>query len=53
MRISRVVSQGTIYAVDIQPDMLAIIEQHKRQLKANNVITVQGTETDPLLSAGG
>jgi ubiquinone/menaquinone biosynthesis C-methylase UbiE len=51
MRISRVVPQGTVYAVDIQPDMLAIIEQHKRQLKANNVITVQGTETDPRLPA--
>jgi ubiquinone/menaquinone biosynthesis C-methylase UbiE len=49
MRISRVVPQGTVYAVDIQPDMLAIIEQHKRQLKADNVITVQGTETDPRL----
>jgi len=51
MRISRVVPQGTVYAVDIQPAMLAIIEQHKRQLKANNVITVQGTETDPRLPA--
>jgi len=51
MRISLVVPQGTVYAVDIQPDMLAIIEQHKRQLKANNVITVQGTETDPRLPA--
>ena len=35
----------------VQPDMLAIIEQHKRQLKVNNVITVQGTETDPRLPA--
>jgi precorrin-6B methylase 2 len=51
MRISRVVPQGTVYAVDIQPEMLAIIEQHKRQLKADNVITVQGTETDPRLPA--
>ena len=48
MRISRVVPQGTVYAVDIQPAMLAIIEQHKRA-QANNVITVQGTETDPRL----
>jgi ubiquinone/menaquinone biosynthesis C-methylase UbiE len=49
MRISRVVPQGTVYAVDIQPEMLAIIEQRKRQLKADNVIMVQGTETDPRL----
>ena len=33
MRISRVVPQGTVYAVDIQPAMLAIIEQHKRARK--------------------
>jgi ubiquinone/menaquinone biosynthesis C-methylase UbiE len=51
MRISHVVPQGTVYAVDIQPEMLAIIEQHKRQLRADNVITVQGTETDPRLPA--
>jgi ubiquinone/menaquinone biosynthesis C-methylase UbiE len=51
MRISHRVPQGTVYAVDIQPEMLAIIEQHKRQLKANNIITVQGTETDPRLPA--
>ena len=31
--------------------MLAILEQHKKQLKADNVITVQGTETDPHLPA--
>jgi FkbM family methyltransferase len=49
IRLSRVVPQGTVYAVDIQPEMLAIIAQRKRQLKANNVITVQGTETDPRL----
>jgi len=51
LRISRVVPQGTVYAVDIQPEMLAFLEQRKRQLKANNVITVQGTETDPHLPA--
>jgi len=50
-RISRVVPQGTVYAVDVQPEMLAIMEQHKKQLKADNVITVQGTETDPRLPA--
>ena len=50
-RISRVVPQGTVYAVDIQPAMLAILEQRKKQLKADNVITVQGTETDPRLPA--
>lgn len=51
MRISPLVPQGTVYAVDVQPDMLAIIAQHKRQRKATNVIIVQGTETDPRLPA--
>jgi ubiquinone/menaquinone biosynthesis C-methylase UbiE len=51
LRISREVPQGVVYAVDIQPAMLAIIEQRKRQLNADNVITVQGTETDPRLPA--
>ena len=51
LRISRVVRQGTVYAVDIQSAMLAILEQRKKQLKAENVITVQGTETDPRLPA--
>jgi precorrin-6B methylase 2 len=49
LRISPVVPQGTVYAVDIQPEMLAFLEQGKKQLKADNVIIVQGTETDPHL----
>lgn len=49
LRISRVVPQGTVYAVEIQPEMLAFLAQRARQLKADNVITVQGTETDPRL----
>ena len=50
-RLSRAVSQGKIYAVDIQPEMLAIIEQRKGSLKADNVVTVLGTETDTKLPA--
>jgi hypothetical protein len=38
MRISRMVPQGTVYAVDIQPEMLAIIEQQmaeaRRQMRS-------------------
>src|SRR5262245_33227931 len=51
LRISPVVPQGTVYAVDIQPEMLTFLEQGKKQLKADNVIIVQGTETDPRLPA--
>lgn len=48
-RMSMIVKQGNVYAVDIQPEMLAIIEERKRKLKIDNVITVLGTETDTKL----
>jgi ubiquinone/menaquinone biosynthesis C-methylase UbiE len=50
-RLSRAVPRGKVYAVDIQPEMLAIIEQRKKSLKADNVVTVLGTETDTTLPA--
>ena len=50
-RLNRVVSQGKVYAVDIQPEMLAIIEQRKKTLGVDNVATVLGTETDTKLPA--
>ena len=48
-RLSRAVPQGKVYAVDIQPEMLSIIEQRKTMLKADNVVSVLGTETDTTL----
>jgi ubiquinone/menaquinone biosynthesis C-methylase UbiE len=45
-RISSVVKQGKVFAVDIQPEMLAIIEKRKKQLKADNVIAVKSVETN-------
>ncbi len=50
-RLSRVVSQGKVYAVDIQPEMLAIIEQRMSTLKTDNIATILGTETDTKLPA--
>ena len=50
-RLSLAVPQGKVYAVDIQPEMLAIIEQRKRALKADNVVSVLGTEMDTTLPA--
>ena len=52
-RLSRVVSQGKVYAVDIQPEMLAIIEQRKAKSGAGNVVAVLGTEMDTRLPTGG
>ncbi|HEU0177042.1 MAG TPA: class I SAM-dependent methyltransferase [Blastocatellia bacterium] len=48
-RISRVVSQGKVFAVDIQPEMLAVIEKRKQQSKADNVIAVKSAEADAKL----
>jgi len=48
-RMSRVVTRGKVYAVDIQPEMLAIIEKRKKGFKADNVVTVLGTENDTKL----
>src|SRR5262245_37711590 len=39
-RICRVVTQGKVFAVDIQPEMLAIIETRKKELKADNVVAL-------------
>ena len=50
-RLSRVVPQGKVYAVDIQPEMLAIIEQRKASTGAVNVIALLGTEMDTRLPA--
>jgi ubiquinone/menaquinone biosynthesis C-methylase UbiE len=48
-RISRVVKQGKVFAVDIQPEMLAVIEKRKVQLKVDNVIAVKSEETEAKL----
>ncbi len=48
-RISRVVKQGKVFAVDIQPEMLAVIEKRKAQLKVDNVIAVKSGETEAKL----
>jgi ubiquinone/menaquinone biosynthesis C-methylase UbiE len=49
---SRKVASGQVLAVDIQPEMLAIIERRKTDLEVNNVETILGTITDPGLPAG-
>ncbi len=48
-RISPLIKQGKVFAVDIQPEMLAMMEQRKKEIKADNVVTVQGTEQDTKL----
>jgi precorrin-6B methylase 2 len=48
-RLSRAVPQGKVYAVDIQPEMLSIIEERKKTGQINNVVSVLGTEADTKL----
>ena len=43
---------GTVLAVDIQPEMLAVIEQRKDDLGLENVTPIRGVEDDPNLPAG-
>jgi len=42
-------SAGKVYAVDIQPGMIALIEERIRRLGLKNVIPVLGTGADPML----
>lgn len=48
-RISPKVPDGRVLAVDIQPEMLAVIEQRSRQRRYPNVEAVKGSETNPNL----
>lgn len=48
---TRVGAAGKVYAVDIQPEMLALLRQRIKAGKITNVELVQGTETDPKLPA--
>jgi ubiquinone/menaquinone biosynthesis C-methylase UbiE len=44
--------KGTVYAVDVQKEMLAIIRRKMKAKKTNNVEPVLGTITDPKLPSG-
>lgn len=48
-RMAERVPEGTVYAVDIQPEMLEIIEARRARGDGDNVEAVQGTITDPRL----
>jgi len=48
-RLSEKVPQGKVYAVDIQPEMLDILEFLKQENQAENIELVLGEETDPRL----
>jgi ubiquinone/menaquinone biosynthesis C-methylase UbiE len=47
----RVGKSGTVYAVDVQPEMIEILKRNMSERGAMNVKAVLGTETDPKLAA--
>lgn len=49
-RIASQIPEGKVYAVDIQPEMLAVVNELKKQNQVPNVEAVLGTETDVNLS---
>jgi precorrin-6B methylase 2 len=49
----RVGAGGTVYAVDIQPEMIKLLEEQMSRRGAANVKAVLGTPTDPGLPPGG
>jgi ubiquinone/menaquinone biosynthesis C-methylase UbiE len=49
----RVGPKGKVYAVDIQPEMLAIIRHRMRIGHVKNVVPIKGTLSDPKLPAEG
>ncbi|MEM1041341.1 MAG: class I SAM-dependent methyltransferase [Bacteroidota bacterium] len=51
-RIADRVPEGGVYAVDIQPEMLGIIEARAAQAGRDNVVPVQGYIDDPNLPDG-
>jgi len=52
-RISRAIPNGKVLAVDIQPEMIALLNENKQKQKATNVWPVLGSITDPKLPAQG
>lgn len=52
-RLAKAVSpSGSVYAVDIQQEMLDMMEESLRNERLENVVSVLGTDDDPRLPAG-
>ncbi|MEB2776422.1 class I SAM-dependent methyltransferase [Algoriphagus sp. D3-2-R+10] len=51
-RISPLVTEGKIYAVDIQDDAVAYIKNRSEELDIDNVFPIKGTEKSPNLPEG-
>ncbi len=49
-QLAKWVDQGKVVAVDVQPEMLALLEAERDKYGVDNVETVLGTESDPQLA---
>ena len=53
LRLAKIVGpQGKVYAVDVQPGMLQLLQQNAAKAKLANVVPVLGAYDDPKLPAG-
>ena len=50
-QLAKEVPKGQVLAVDIQPEMIASLQENKRRLKVTNVRPVLGSSTSPALPA--
>ena len=50
-QLAKKVPKGQVLAVDIQPEMIALLQENKRRLKVTNVRPVLGSTTSPALPA--
>ena len=50
-QLAKKVPKGQVLAVDIQPEMIASLQENKRRLKVTNVRPVLGSTTSPALPA--
>jgi ubiquinone/menaquinone biosynthesis C-methylase UbiE len=50
-QLAKKVPRGEVLAVDIQPEMIAALQENKRRLRVRNVRPVLGTTTNPALPA--
>ena len=50
-QLAKKVPKGQVLAVDIQPEMIAVLQTNKRRFRAANVRPVLGTTTNPALPA--
>ncbi len=48
--ISKQIGKGKVYAVDVEPEMIAFLDTRIKKEKLNNVVTVLGTETSVSLT---